>query len=96
MSDRVVLFLFSVAMLVVSLGASAWLLVSGQAGTVDGLFFLLTCLLVALCFALYLMFIINRAKQSLQAPPQPAKASAQPQKGTAKATTSPSQPVETS
>ena len=92
MSDRAALFLFSVLMVIVSLAASGWLLVSGQAGSVDGLFLLLTCLLVALAFALYLMFIINRAKESLQPAPaaKPAAAKAAP-----KAPTS-SQPVETS
>ena len=41
MSDRALLFLFSVVMVIVSLAASGWLVVSGQAGTVDGLFLLL-------------------------------------------------------
>jgi hypothetical protein len=91
MSDRALLFLFSVAMVIISLAASGWLLVSGQAGTVDGLFLLLTCLLAALAFALYLMFMINRAKEFLK-PAPPAKSPAA--KPAAKATTS-SQPVET-
>ena len=92
MSDRAGLFLFSVFMMIVSLAASGWLLVSGQAGSVDGLFLLLTCLLVALAFALYLMFMINRAKESLQPAPAPKAAAAKP---AAKPATS-SQPVETS
>ncbi len=92
MSDRAGLFLFSVAVIVVALAASGWLLASGQAGSVDGLFLLLTCLLVALAFALYLMFVINRAKESLQPAPA-AKPAAKP--AAAKAATS-SQPVETS
>jgi hypothetical protein len=90
MSDRAGLFLFSIFMVIVGLAASGWLLVSGQAGSVDGLFLLLTCLLAALAFALYLMFMINRAKESLQPAPAP-KAAAKP---APKAATS--QPVETS
>jgi hypothetical protein len=75
MTDRAILFLFSILMVLVSLAASAWLLVTGQAGTVDGLFLLLMCLLVAAAFALYLMFMINRAVESLQ-PAAPAKPAA--------------------
>jgi hypothetical protein len=95
MTDRAILFLFSLLMVVVSLAASVWLLVSGQAGSVDGLFLLLTCLLVALAFALYLMFMINRAKESLKPAAQPAKAAATAQKAAPKPATSSSHPVET-
>jgi hypothetical protein len=91
MSDRAGLFLFSILMVIVSLAASGWLLVSGQAGSVDGLFLLLTCLLVALAFVLYLMFMIHRAMESLQPAPaaKPAAAKPAPKPAT-------SQPVETS
>ncbi len=60
------------------LAAAAWLLASGQAGTVDGLFLLLTALLTALCFALYVIFLIRRAMEVAVKPPaaQPAKAGA--------------------
>ena len=80
-------------MVVVSLAASGWLVASGQAGSVDGLFLLLTCLLSALAFALYLMFMIGRAKESLQPPPAAKTAAAKP--AAAKQPAS-SQPVETS
>ena len=71
MSDRAILFLFSVVVEIASLAAAGWLLVSGQAGSVDGLFLLLTCLL----FALYLAFVIRRAMEPAAAPvSQPAKA----------------------
>jgi hypothetical protein len=92
MSDRAGLFLFSIFMVIASLAASAWLVASGQAAYVDGLFLLLTCLLTALCFALYLMFMINRAKESLKPAPAAKAAAAKP---APKAATS-SQPVETS
>ena len=82
MSDRAFLFLFSCVTIVGSLAASGWLLSSGQAGTVDGLFLLCTCLLVALVFALYVMFMIHRTMESLAPKPasKPAKAASSPQK----------------
>jgi hypothetical protein len=95
MSDRAVLFLFSLVMVIVSLAAAGWLLVSGQAGYVDGLFLLLTCLLSAGAFGLYLLFMIHRAKESLKPAAQPAKTPATAAKGAVKSATS-SQPVETS
>jgi hypothetical protein len=74
-SDRAILFLFSVVVEIASLAAAGWLLASGQAGSVDGLFLLLTCLLVALAFGLYLAFMIRRAMEPAPAPAaQPAKA----------------------
>ena len=78
MSDRAFAFIFSVLVIVASLGACGWLLVSGQAATVDGLFLLLYCGLVALAFALYVMFLIHRAMESLAPPPAPKPAKAGP------------------
>jgi len=95
MSDRAILFLFSVLMVIVALAASGWLVVSGQAGSVDGLFLLLTCLLTAFAFACYLLYMIHRATEALQAPPpKPAKAATPAAKPAAAASTS--QPVQTS
>jgi hypothetical protein len=51
------------------------LLMNGQAATFDGVFLILMCLSSALAFALYLMFMINRA---MEPPPAPAKAGAKP------------------
>jgi len=74
-SDRAILFLFSVVVEIASLAAAGWLLASGQAGTVDGLFLLLTCLLVALAFGLYLGFVMRQALAQAEAPvAKPAKA----------------------
>jgi hypothetical protein len=79
MSDRGFLFLFSVFMIVASLAATAWLIVTGQALTVDGLFLICTALLIALCFLLYVIFMINRAREAAAKPAaQPAKATAAP------------------
>jgi len=77
MSDRGILFLFSLLMIVASLGAAVWLAATGQAGTVDGLFLLLTALIIALCFALYVKFMIRRAMDAAaQTAAQAAKAEA--------------------
>jgi hypothetical protein len=75
-SDRAILFLFSVVVEIASLVAAGWLLATGQAGSVDGLFLLLTCLLVALAFGLYLVFMIRRAMEPAPAAAPPAKAPA--------------------
>jgi hypothetical protein len=81
MSDRGFLFLFSVFMIVAGVAATGWLVATGQAATVDGLFLVLTALLTALAFALYLMFMINRAREAAAKPAaQPAKAAASPAK----------------
>jgi hypothetical protein len=69
------LFLLSVLTIVAGLGAAVWLFATGQAGTVDGLFLVLTSLLMALVFALYVCYMIHRAMV----------AAAQPAAGTAKA-----------
>ena len=76
MSDRGFLFLFSILMIVGGLATAGWLFATGQAATVDGLFLLLTALLVALCFALYVMFMIRRAMEAATPAKQPAKAGA--------------------
>jgi hypothetical protein len=68
MSDRGLLFLFSILMIVVGLAAAAWLIATGQAATVDGLFLLLTALLLALCFALYVVFMVRRAMEAAAKP----------------------------
>jgi len=75
MADRI-LFIISVVVIVVALASTGWLVASGQALTVDGLFLLLTCGLVALAFALYLWFLIGRALKALQPPPPKAAPSA--------------------
>ncbi|HEX3742782.1 MAG TPA: hypothetical protein VHW09_02585 [Bryobacteraceae bacterium] len=76
MSDRAALFLFSIFMILVSLGAAGWLLATGQAGTVDGLFLLLTALLSAAAFGLYVKFVIGRAMDAQKQPEKPAAAAA--------------------
>jgi hypothetical protein len=77
MSDKGLFFLFSLAVIVASLAAAGYLLATGQAGTVDGLFLLLTCLLIAFAFSLYVMYVIRHALE----PAEPVK-SQQPKPAT--------------
>jgi len=76
MSDRGFLFLFSVFMIVASLGGAVWLGVSGQAFTIDGLFLALTLLLTAAVFLLYVIFTIRRAMEAQVKAAAPAKVAA--------------------
>jgi hypothetical protein len=77
MSDRGFAFLFSCLVILASLGATVWLVATGQAETVDGLFLLLMCLTIAAAFGLYVKFMISRAMESPTPPAaKPAKAAA--------------------
>ena len=80
MSDRAMLFIFSVFMIVLCLGTCVALLINGQAESVDGLFLILMCLSVALAFGLYLMFMIKKAMEPPPAPPKAAAKTAAPAK----------------
>ncbi|HUK15817.1 MAG TPA: hypothetical protein VLW65_05355 [Bryobacteraceae bacterium] len=55
-------------MIAAGLGSAVWLIVTGQAGTVDGLFLVLTALVVAASFALYAVFLIRRAMEATAKP----------------------------
>src|SRR5260370_41762549 len=70
MSDRGLLFIFGVVVILVCLGSCAGLLINGQAESVDGLFLILMCLAIALAFGLYLMFMLKRAMEPPPAPPK--------------------------
>lgn len=63
-------------MIVVSLGGAGYLVATGQAGTVDGLFLVVTALLIALCFVIYVGYMIRRAMEAAKPAPQTAKAGA--------------------
>jgi membrane protein DedA with SNARE-associated domain len=76
MSDRGFLFLFSIVMIVGGIASAGYLVVSGQAATVDGLFLVLTALLTAAVFGLYVKYMIGRALEETTPKPQPAKAPA--------------------
>jgi hypothetical protein len=81
MSDRGLLFVFSIFMVAAGLGTAAWLIATGQAGTVDGLFLVLTALVAAAAFALYAAFQLRRAMDATAKPA--AKSAAAPAKSTA-------------
>jgi len=49
----------SIGLLMAACGIAAWLLFTGQAGTVDGLFLLCTCIVLGLAALLYLRFLIK-------------------------------------
>ena len=76
MSDRGFLFVFSVFMIAASGAAVAYLVATGQATTVDGLFLVVTALLTALCFGIYVVYMIRRAMETPKPAPQSAKAGA--------------------
>ena len=80
MSDRALLFICGIIVIVICLGTCGALLINGQAQSVDGLFLILMCLLIALAFALYLMFMIKRAMEPPPPPPKPSTAKAAPAK----------------
>ena len=77
MSDRGFLFLFSLAMIAVGVAATGYLIATGQALTLDGLFLILTALIIAAGFALYLAYMVRRAMETPKAAPA-AKAAATP------------------
>jgi hypothetical protein len=78
MSDRGFLFLFSILMILGCLATAGWLFATGQAATVDGLFLVCTALLIALCFLLYVIFLLRRAMESSAPAAQTAKAAKAP------------------
>ena len=67
------MFLFSIVMILGGIGCAVYLFATGQAGTVDGLFLVLTSLLVAAVFAMYLKYMIGRAMEAAKAPAPAAK-----------------------
>ena len=74
------MFLFSVLMIAAGGASVAYLVATGQAATVDGLFLTLTALLLAAGFLMYLIYLIRRAmepaKPAVQAPKTAAASSA--------------------
>ena len=81
MSDRGFLFLFSILMIAVGAATVAYLIATGQALTLDGLFLTLTALILAAGFGLYLIYMIRRAME----PAKPAVPAAKPAAATAPA-----------
>ena len=81
MSDRALLFLVSLAVLLGALAAAVWLIATHQVGTFDGNFLLLSAVVVALAFGLYLRSMIRIAIKTATPPEAPKPAPAvQPEK----------------
>ena len=59
MPDRAVLFLFSLLVVVGGLIADAWLIVTNQVGSFDGLFLFCSSSVIAFAFGLYLRWFIR-------------------------------------
>ena len=70
MSDRAFLFLISLAVEIAAISSAVWLIATGQTGTFDGNFLLVSSLLIAAAFALYLRSVIRKAME--QPKPSPA------------------------
>ena len=87
MSDRGFLFLFSILMIAVGAATVAYLIATGQALTLDGLFLTLTALILAAGFGLYLIYMIRHAME----PAKPAVPAAKPATNTAPAKAAPVQ-----
>ena len=83
MLERVIVFVFSVLMVVGSLGGAVWLVATGQTAHVDGLFLLLVLLVFAASFAAALFSMIKTAMETAAAAPQTAKPAAPAQAKTA-------------
>ena len=72
MTDRGILFLFSLGVILAALGAAGWLIRTGQTAYIDGLFLLLCCVVIVLAFGLYVRYLIRSVIQAA-APPTAAQ-----------------------
>ena len=75
MSDRGLLFLFSILMIAAGLGVAVGWLATGQAGTVDGLFFGVDGVGCGGGLALYAVFLLRRAMEAGKPPAKVSQAS---------------------
>jgi putative copper export protein len=79
MSDRGILLLFSLGVILAALGVAAWLISTGQTAYIDGLFLLLCCLVLVLAFGLYTRYLIRSVMQAAAPPATLAKTAAKAQ-----------------
>lgn len=68
MSERGGLFLFSLAVILASLIVAAWLIATGQAAYIDGLFLLICCLVFATVFGFYARYLIRSVLDASASP----------------------------
>ena len=73
MTDRALLFLTSLVVMTAAIGVAVWLIATRQIGTFDGNFLLLSSVVVALAFALYLKYLIDAARRVEPVRPVPAQ-----------------------
>jgi hypothetical protein len=66
--DRGWMFVFSLGVMVACLAVAVWLMATGQAAYVDGLFLLISSLVLALAFGLYLGYLIRGARDEAPGP----------------------------
>ena len=76
MSDRGILLLYSLGVILAALGVAAWLIRTGQTVYIDGLFLLLCCLVLILTFGLYVRYLIRSAMQAAAPPTGASKITA--------------------
>lgn len=79
-SDRGLLFVFSLCVIAASLAVAVWLAATGQAAYVDGLFLLISCLVLALAFGLYVRYLIRSAMVGAPVTTPAKSAAAAPEK----------------
>lgn len=68
--------MFSVAMIAGAVACVGYLVATGQALTLDGLFLALAALLLAAGFALYLVYMIRKSMEAAKAPAPAARPAA--------------------
>ncbi len=73
MLERVAVFLFLVLVVLGSLGGVGWLLATGQAASVEGIFLVLTALVLALVCGVAIYVMIRGAMEAAQPAAAPAK-----------------------
>src|SRR5262249_12659865 len=76
MWERLAVFLFLVVVALGSLGGAGWLVATGQAVSVEGLFLVLVALLLALVCGVSIYVMIRGAMEAIQAPSAAAKPAA--------------------
>jgi hypothetical protein len=68
MTDRALFFLSSVVLFLGGIAVCVWLIATGQLGTFDGNFLLLSSILVTAAFGLYIRFLIRGATAARPSP----------------------------
>lgn len=86
MSDRGLLCIFSLCVIAASLAVAVWLAATGQAAYVDGLFLLISCLVLALAFGLYVRYLVRSVAAENPVATPSKSAAAAPEKSPSRVT----------